>query len=178
MHIYNQNLMYVESNPYTLELLEQKGLVITDVCPLFQSDWWATNDFFSNPKIQDGCIVDKSVEDLKIEGIIPLEDGEVILEQKVVVIPKPNGYKIQWESPNWVEKATEEEIEEIEFNASVSFYNSELEFASKATAELLCEIITADMFEDVKLYMRAIDPYSQKQFAKISRPLLFDKYKK
>lgn len=80
----------------------------------------------------------------------------------------------------WEETATQEEIELHEFNIARDFYNSELEFASKATAELACEIITPEMYDDVRSYMRAIDPYAQKKtrtMSTIQRPTVFDKYK-
>lgn len=78
----------------------------------------------------------------------------------------------------WEETATQEEIELHEFNLARDFYNSELEFASKATAELACDIIDQETFEDVREYMRAIDPYTQKRtMSAIQRPSIFDKYK-
>lgn len=77
----------------------------------------------------------------------------------------------------YIETATAEEIDEYNFKESVSFYNSELEFASKATAELACNIIDENTFEDVRIYMRAIDPYAQTKILTVpKRPSIFDKY--
>lgn len=182
MHIYNSELIHVETNPYTFELLKSKGLEIIDICPQFKSDWWATEDFISHPKIKDDMLVEKSVDELKIEGVIPLVDGEVIANGILEIIPKPNGYKIEWVNFEWKETATEEEISEIEFNKSVDFYNAELEFASKATAELGCEIITVEEYQPVKDYMKAIDPYNKPisravSLKSITRPSIFNKYK-
>jgi hypothetical protein len=84
---------------------------------------------------------------------------------------------LDYDKLEWIETATEEEITENVFIESVRFYNAELEFASKATAELACDIITAEMFEDVKLYMKSIDPYAETQSTlTISRPPVFDRY--
>ncbi|MGL5962905.1 MAG: hypothetical protein ACRCZ2_00680 [Fusobacteriaceae bacterium] len=100
---------------------------------------------------------------------------------------KPNGLKLEYNGSEWIETASAEEMEDSDWNSEVEFYNSELEFASKATAELACEIITTEMFEDVKLYMKEIDPYritkkkkkKGKATVKASRPQrppVFDRY--
>lgn len=179
IHIYNHNLMKQTSIPYTREELEEHG--IDKLYPPFQNDWHYSFEDIKYPKLENGMLVEKSDTELKLEGIISLLEGEVIINNEIVVKPKPNGYKIIWNGTEWVETATEEEIREIEFNNSVNFYNSELEFASKATAELGCEIISQEMYADVKAYMQAIDPYAMKKSrmsAPIQRPAIFDKYKK
>lgn len=176
MHIYN-NLNYLGDFPYSLELIKK---TYPQYCT---PEHYFLETKLNHPKLENGMLVEKSDTELKLEGIISLLEGEVIINNEIVVKPKPDGYKIIWNGAEWVETATDEEIREIEFNNSVDFYNSELEFASKATAELGCEIISQEMYADVKAYMQAIDPYAMKKSrmsmsAPIQRPAIFDKYKK
>lgn len=120
------------------------------------------------------------------DGIEQLFEGEFLHEGSVKNIHDfeiPEGTVrpvFNYETLEWKESATSEEISEYAFKQSVSFYNSELEFASKATAELACEIISPEMYEDVKSYMKAIDPYAQpsrtRMELKINRPSIFDRY--
>lgn len=87
--------------------------------------------------------------------------------------------KFNPDTEEWEETATIEEISQKEFNKSVEFYNKELEYASKATAEFACDIIDQSEFNEVKSYMRSIDPYSKRTLiAKVSlnRPNVFMRY--
>lgn len=173
MHIYH-NLNYLGDFPYPIELIKK-------TYPQYNTpEHYFLENKLNHPKLENGMLVEKSDVELKLEGVIQLSEGEVIINDEIVVKPKPNGYKIIWNGTEWVETATDEEIREIEFNNSIDFYNSELEFASKATAELACEIIDQDTFESVKAYMRAIDPYGQpmRAYSAPVRPSIFDKYTK
>lgn len=119
-------------------------------------------------------------------GIYELLEGEFIHGDKILNVYDfeiPEGIlkpAFNYDELRWEETATAEEIAEHAFRQSVSFYNSELDFASKATAELACEIISPEMYEDVKSYMKAIDPYAQpsrtRMELKINRPSIFDRY--
>lgn len=177
-HIYNKDLKKIISLNYSLDTFKKQP----NLCyPDWTSDMIATEKHFSNPKIVDGTLEEKTRVDLVNEGLEELRLGEVIQGDEIIYIPCPAGlFKPKWVSPKWVEGSTDEEIEEHNFKEFVRFYNEELEFASKATAELACEIISQDDFESVKEYMRAIDPYKQsmKAFSLPTRPLIFDKYTK
>lgn len=73
----------------------------------------------------------------------------------------------------WVEGANEND----RLQSLIIFYNNELQFASKANAEFACGIITEESFEEVKIYMKAIDPYKDFQtILEIKRPEIFKKY--
>lgn len=186
IYIYTNELVRFHKNyPYTFELLEEKGLKVSDVCKEFKEDWWATDKEFLNPVVDNGVLREKTKYELYIVGEYTLLEGEKVENLDIIIIGKPtNMLKPIWDYSIfiWSESATEQEIYEHEFNKSVDFYNTELEFASKATAELSCEIITVEQFEDVKMYMKAIDPYKQKSRSiavmqsPISRPELFKKY--
>lgn len=91
---------------------------------------------------------------------------------------KPNDMiKAEWNGYEWIETATVEEIEKNKLIKNIKFYNDELEFASKATAELACEIISSEVFEEVKIYMNAINPYIEaKHFKTLQRPKIFERY--
>ncbi|MGL5124915.1 MAG: hypothetical protein ACRC6U_02895 [Fusobacteriaceae bacterium] len=173
-HIFNKDLQKLVSLNYELEVFKAQP---TLCYPKWTSDMYATETLFLYPKLVNGALVEKTQEELKLELIIPLVDGEIIEDGKLITKEKPLGYKIEWVSPNWIETATDEEIAEIILNESISFYNEELTFASKATAELACTIISELEFEDVKAYMKAIDPYSVTKLTRPPRPSIFDKYK-
>lgn len=135
--------------------------------------------------IQDGAIVKKTRDMLVSDGIEELFENEYLKNGLIVTIPKSPKDIVKpifnKDTDKWEETATAEEIAEHAFRQSVAFYNSELDFASKATAELACEIITPEMYEDVKSYMKAIDPYAPKKMSArklkaISRPSVFDRY--
>lgn len=85
--------------------------------------------------------------------------------------------KAEWNGYEWIETATAEEIEKNKLIKNIKFYNDELEFASKATTELACEIISSEIFEEVKIYMNAINPYvGTKKFSTLQRPKIFERY--
>ncbi|MGL5963423.1 MAG: hypothetical protein ACRCZ2_03355, partial [Fusobacteriaceae bacterium] len=127
----------------------------------FYPDW--TDDLiaseieFRYPKLVEGILAEKTQEELKVEGILKLSEGDIVFDGKVVNIEKPDGVKVVWDIDGWVETATIEEIEEHNFKKALNFYNEELEFAGKAATEFACEIIAKSTFDEVKEYMKAID---------------------
>lgn len=112
----------------------------------------------------------------KIEKEIELGNGKFFyIEDRLLEIKKPQGLNLvfNYEKMEWTETATEEDF----FKQKVVFYNKELEFASKASVELVCGIITEDVFEEVKDYMKSIDPYAEiKTIPEVKRPEIFKKY--
>lgn len=70
---------------------------------------------FNDPKLINGIIFEKTREDkiLMDHKLELLLDGEIIVDNKIIVIPKPNGYNIQWINQEWIEVATLEEQEKI-----------------------------------------------------------------
>lgn len=177
IYIYKNTTLIAKPQAKTMEEFKNNP---TGFFPSWTNDMTASEVEFRNPKLIDGQLVEKTRLDLVLEGSEQLAEGEIIQGTEIITIPRPSEMlKPVWVVAEWVESATQEEIEEHNFKESVIFYNSELEFASKATAELACEIIDQDTFESVKEYMRAIDPYSQvsrKVFSRPQRPPVFDRY--
>ncbi|MGL6174697.1 MAG: hypothetical protein ACRC1P_08870 [Cellulosilyticaceae bacterium] len=183
LHLYNSKLEFITSIPREFKDLETYGCTMKDFYSKWKNNWYALETKIEYPKLDDtGNVVSKTDEELKIEGIYPLVDGEYLEDGKLIIVEKPEGYKIVWESPTWVEKATDIEIAEIEREASIRFYKEELDYASKATAEYACGTVTEAQFEEVKMYIQEINPY--KAVVKISnnpiestkRPSIFDRY--
>lgn len=157
--------------------------------PMITSNYmvYIGTDLLRHPALnQDGTLREATDKELIEKGIYKLSDLEVLVGDTAKMIyefpipehmvkPVFNKEKLEWE-----ETATQLEIEEHTFKQSVIFYNKELEFASKATAELACDIITQEAYADVKSYMQNIDPYSKpirsKMEFKINRPSVFDRY--
>lgn len=128
IHIYNHNLIKQTSIPYTREELEEHG--IDKLYPPFQNDWHYSFNDVKYPKLENGSLVEKTDTELKLEGIIPLMEGEVIINNEIVVKPRTSGYKIVWNGQEWVETATLIEKEEILRNNIMSKTSELLKFQS------------------------------------------------
>lgn len=64
-----------------------------------------------HPKKQGNILVEMTREEVCATGDLSVLDvGEVYQDGTIIKKEKPKGVKIEWEYPNWVEKATEEEI--------------------------------------------------------------------
>lgn len=87
----------------------------------WSSDLIATDKKFNYPKTANGVVVEKSQEELKLEGVIPLADGEIISKDRMLVIPKPNGYKIVWNGLEWIETITKQELVAIRLEKMVKY---------------------------------------------------------
>lgn len=60
------------------------------------------------PKILGNTLVEMTREEVCATGDLSiLEIGEVYQDGKIIIKEKPNGIDIQWEYPDWVEKATD-----------------------------------------------------------------------
>lgn len=129
MHIYN-NVKWEAEIPHSLELLNSKNLTIQDVYPPFSKGWFTSETKLNYPKIENGVLVEKTDTELKLEGIIPLLEGEVISNNEIATKPKPNGFKIKWNGTAWVETATLIEKEEILRNNIISKTSELLKFQS------------------------------------------------
>ncbi|MGL5685975.1 MAG: hypothetical protein ACRCX2_07050 [Paraclostridium sp.] len=123
MHIYH-NLNYLGYFPYPLELIKK---TYPQYCT---SEHRFLETKLNYPKLENGSLVEKSDTELKLEGIIPLLEGEVIINNEIVVKPKPNGYKVEWNGQEWIETATLIEKEEILRNNIISKTPELLKFQS------------------------------------------------
>lgn len=113
MHIYDKHLNYIEEIPYSLELILQ-------TYPKYQTEHYFSEVYIQYPKLQNGELVSKTNTELKLDGIIPLLEGELISNGKIVVVERPNGLKLKWNGLGWIETATLEEQEESLRNQIIS----------------------------------------------------------
>lgn len=92
-------------------------------------DYIVSEKLFCNP-IKDkitGEIREATREEICARGNLDiLEDGEYFENGIIKTIPKPQGFRIEWEYPKWVEKATKDE--------QLEYYKQEI---LKSTRELL-----------------------------------------
>ena len=110
IYIYNKDLEII-AQPYITNLEEFKESPV-----LFYPDWdntmYATLEKYNNPILDNAVIREKTREELILldNKIELLEDGEIIENREIKKIEKPEGYKLEWQSPNWVETITREEL--------------------------------------------------------------------
>lgn len=114
-YIYNmQNeIKLLDSLNYTLGEFESNP---TGCYPAWNTEtMYATDTKFNYPVLDGDTIREKTQEELKIENIIPLGEGEKIENGKLIIVEKPKGVKIEWNYETFVyeEKATESEITEF-----------------------------------------------------------------
>lgn len=84
------------------------------------------NQPLKHPKLQGDTLIEMTREEICATGDLSvLGDGEVYQNGKIIYKEKPEGVKIEWIYPNWVETATLEE--------QLEFYKQEI---LKVTAEL------------------------------------------
>ena len=109
---------------------EYEVSTITKYYPNFNKDimMWVEN-FIKYPKLIDGELIEKTTEELKVEGILPLEIGEIIENKEVKIIQIPiDLYKPIWNESEWVESATEEELSRVKLENDI--------WVNKTTEEL------------------------------------------
>lgn len=110
IYIYNKDLEII-AQPYITNLEEFKESPIK-----FYPDWdntmYATLEKYNNPILDNAVIREKTREELILldNKIELLEEGEIIENGEIRKIKKPEGYKIEWKYPNWVETITREEL--------------------------------------------------------------------
>lgn len=110
IYIYDKNLKLI-AQPFITEYEEFKKNPV-----LFYPDWdntmYAALEKYNNPILDNAVIREKTREELILldNKIELLEDGEIIENREIKKIEKPEGYKLEWQSPNWVETITREEL--------------------------------------------------------------------
>lgn len=115
VHIYNENLKYLIGLNYEYEDFKKNPSLYY---PDWNTSYYATENKYEYPMIDENEIIrEKTQEELKLEGIISLEDGEYIEDGKLIVLKYDEklGYlKRAWnkETHVWYEGATEDEITE------------------------------------------------------------------
>ena len=117
VYIYNKELELI-GQPYVTtyeEFIENPQ----DFYPTWNEEMYASKDKLQYPIIdkETNLIREKTQEELKIEGIIALDDGEYIENGKLIKVEydeKLGYYKKAWDKENhiWYEGATEEELQE------------------------------------------------------------------
>ncbi|MEE0139037.1 hypothetical protein [Fusobacterium ulcerans] len=127
IYLYDENLILCDVLPYTMEELEGKKIKLKDIYKKFE---YFSEERIDYPKIKNGKIVSKTKEELKIEGITPLAEGEYIEAGKIIVVEAPkNLIKKVWnkEMHIWEEGATREELIEERKNKIVVYEKLEEE---------------------------------------------------
>lgn len=134
---------------------EYEVSTITKYYPNFNNEtmMWVES-FIKYPKLVDGKLVEKTTEELKIEGILPLEIGEIIENEEVKTIQIPiDLYKPIWNEGEWVESATEEELSRVKLENDI--------WVNKTTEELkidgVIDLVDGEYVEDNNLI---IVPYT------------------
>ena len=90
-----------------------------------------------HPKLQEDTLVEMTREEVCETGDLSVLDiGEVYQEGAIIKKEKPKGVKIEWEYPNWVEKASQIEIDTQRVNKQ---YNEYMQLANTYDTELMKE---------------------------------------
>lgn len=115
IYVYNKELEII-AQPYITNLEEFKESP-TKFYPDWDNTMYATLEKYNNPILDAAVnqIRDKTREELILldNKVELLEEGEIIENGKIRKIEKIDGYKIEWQSPNWVETITKEELTEL-----------------------------------------------------------------
>ncbi|RHG37481.1 hypothetical protein DW261_03550 [Fusobacterium varium] len=113
IYIYNKDLEII-AQPYITNLEEFKESP-TKFYPDWDNTMYATLEKYNNPILDNAVIREKTREELILldNKIELLEEGEIIENGEIRKIKKPEGYKMEWQSPNWVETITKEELTEL-----------------------------------------------------------------
>lgn len=165
---------YLDKTPQTTEDNQEIPFVMPsrdEMMKYIFSDWQVGDILviadipLRHPKLQGDTLVEMTREEVCKSGDLTiLVDGEVFENGIVKTIPRPQGFRIEWEYPNWVEKATKNEqleylkqeilknTRELLVYKEVGFSNDELQNKIDALVEkhrILSEDIAR---EDNKLY--------------------------
>lgn len=133
IYVYNKDLEII-AQPYITNLEEFKESP-TKFYPDWDNTMYAALEKYNNPILDNAVIREKTREELILldNKIELLEEGEIIENGEIRKIKKPEGYKIEWKYPNWVEKITVEELLEIRKNKILEY--TELEKEKQALAD-------------------------------------------
>lgn len=94
------------------------------------------NQPLKHPKLQGDTLVEMTREEVCASGDLSVLDvGEVYQDGTIIKKEKPKGVKIEWEYPNWVEKATEEEITTYIGNLVTDLLYEALEIGCEVTVK-------------------------------------------
>ena len=126
-HLYDNNLNFLVSLNYKYEDFIKEP---SKFYPEWQSSFYATQNKYSNPIINDGVLREKTREELVLidNKLELLQDGEYIEQGKIIIVPAPgNLLKKKWDKTAhvWGEGATVEELKEYYFN-KINTYKAEI----------------------------------------------------
>ncbi|MHD0315550.1 hypothetical protein [Fusobacterium varium] len=113
IYVYNKDLEII-AQPYITNLEEFKESP-TRFYPDWDNTMYAALEKYNNPILDKEMIREKTREELIVldNKTELLEEGEILENGEIRKIEKPEGYKIEWQSPNWVETITREELTEL-----------------------------------------------------------------
>ena len=121
IYIYNKDLIII-AQPYITNLEEFKENP-TKFYPDWDNTMYATLEKYNNPILDKEMIREKTREELIVldNKTELLEEGEILKNREIKKVEKPEGYKIEWQYPNWVETITKEELVEIRKNKILEY---------------------------------------------------------
>ena len=109
IYIYNKNLEIV-SQPWCKDLQTFNNNPFR-YFKYWNDDCYASTVKFNRPIWDNGTVREMTREEICESGDLSvLNDGEVWEDNEIKVIPRPDGLKIEWIYPNWLETATDSEI--------------------------------------------------------------------
>lgn len=172
IYIYKNTTLIAKPQAETIEEFKKNP---TGFYPAWAGDLIASAIEFRYPKLADGVLTEKTIEELKIEGLDPLIDGEKIVDNKLVTVPKIEGLKVVWNGSEWVETATQEEIDK-------HFLEQDKAVALRIHNDHVLGInVTDEEWSEVVEYIQAVnseyvEASNIKLYTTIKRPSIFDRY--
>lgn len=150
IYLYNENLILCDVLPYTMEELKVKNIELKDI---YKNLKYFSYEKIDYPKLVNGELVPKTDKELKLDGIIPLIDGEYIKNKDTIITVKIPERLIKpvWnkELNFWEEGTTKEEAIELRKNKIIEYEKLEEEKKllenSKFSTEDEIKVITEKM---------------------------------
>lgn len=127
---------YMGGNPFVdYPKLNHDNTIISEI--LFERPTWTGTEIREMTR-EEIC----STGDLSV-----LVDGEIWEDGQIKTIPKPQGVKIEWQYPEWVETATQSEVDWVKVNKE---YNEYMQLANAYDTDLMK---TQGVWEDFKKFI-------------------------
>lgn len=108
------------------------------------------------PKLQGDTLVEMTREEVCESGDLSvLEPGEVYQDGTIIKKEKPQGVKIEWQYPNWVETATQDEIDLDAINKMYDEYKT-MDFPSVVKEMELQDPAMSEEFLNMLIQLRGM----------------------
>lgn len=142
---------------------KKEGLELEEILSKFIfKDWkngdilWINNCSVSRPILDDGKVREMTKLEICESGDLSiLEPGEVYQDGKIIKKEKPDGVKIEWQYPNWVETATQDEIDLDAINKMYDEYKT-MDFPSAVKEMELQDPAMSEEFLNMLIQLRGM----------------------